>query len=203
MKPLATQFETGRMASAVATPTCSSCCCCCCCLATTAVSTTLLAQRVSREGQRNDVRYKTLHTVLAVLVVPVALLLWGLLWLAIEGIMAALPDGTCDRVQFDPYGSCQPIYEASWVVVGVLAPVLVVWFLFARVRVSRPFRSAAIVTLVTVVAFALEFAAGAGFILVTQGGGAFVYLLLVPFIVYGALKWQSKRQARDANPDAA
>ncbi|NTV38773.1 MAG: hypothetical protein HGA51_02275 [Demequinaceae bacterium] len=56
MKALPTQFDSGRLGVAVATPTCSSCCCCCCCV--TSVATVVGASAVTatalarRDGQQ-------------------------------------------------------------------------------------------------------------------------------------------------------
>src|SRR6476469_2720199 len=71
MKALQTQFDNRRLSAAVATPTCSSCCCCCCCLATSIASSTLLAQRIAKEGKKHQVFNRNVLTVLAILFVPI------------------------------------------------------------------------------------------------------------------------------------
>jgi hypothetical protein len=201
MKALQTQFDDRRLSSAVATPTCSSCCCCCCCLATSIASSTLLAQRVAKEGEKHKVFNRHLLTVLAALFVPiVGLLVYFGFWT----INTLLRTCTLHYYQFSTKGIGRESYTVctnpgAGLILPLLliAPFLVLLYLYARVHIEKPVLRAAMVTALIAVAFTIEFFGGAALIL--TGVGGIVYLIMVPVIVGWITVWYHRHLGREAN----
>lgn len=198
MKALQTQFDNRRLASAVATPTCSSCCCCCCCLATSVSASSLLAQRIAKEGEAHQVPERHLFTTLAALFVPiVAALVYFGAW-AINTLLR-----NCQSRGYEFYGSlggeryqvCTNPGVTAVIPLLIVVPFLVLWFLYGRVHMPKPGRRAFLVTLLIAVAFIAEFFGGA--VLILTGVGGIVYLCLVPIIIGWISVWYHRHLGRD------
>lgn len=190
MKTLQTQFDDKRLSNAVATPTCSSCCCCCCCLATSIASSTLLAQRVAKEGEKHQVFNRHLLTVLAALFVPItgALVYFGF-W-TINLLLRTCTDKTYEfsgSMGGSHYTVCTNPGAASIIPLLIIAPFFVLLYLYARVRIENPLKRATLVTALIAIAFTAEFFGGAALIL--TGGGIFLYLIMVPIVVGWITAW--------------
>ena len=136
MKALQTQFDNKRLSNAVATPTCSSCCCCCCCLATSIASSSVLAQRIGREGEKHKVHNRKLLTILAALFVPISGILVYLAFWLINNLVS-----TCTGRSYEFSSSlgsgtrivCTDL-EVGWILpLMIVMPFLVLWFLYAQV----------------------------------------------------------------------
>lgn len=200
MKVLQTQFDDKRLSNAVATPTCSSCCCCCCCLATSIASSTLLAQRVAKEGEKHQVFNRHLLTVLAALFVPIV---GVLVYLGFWTINLLLRTCTEHSYQFssslgrESYTVCTNP-GAGWIIpLLIIAPFLVLLYLYARVRIENPLKRATLVTALIAVAFTAEFFGGAALIL--TGVGGIVYLILVPIIVGWITVWYHRHIGKEVS----
>ena len=195
MKALPTQFDDKRLSNAVATPTCSSCCCCCCCLATSIASSTLLAQRIGKEGEKHKVHNRHVLTVIATLFIPIVGMLVYLGYWTINSLLT-----TCKQVtysdQLESYSRCtEPGSIAIWPLL-IIIPMLVLWFLYASVQVQNPARRAMLVTTFIAIAFTAELFAGAALIL--TGVGGIVYLIMVPIIIGWITVWYHRRLGAEA-----
>lgn len=199
MKALQTQFDDKRLSNAVATPTCSSCCCCCCCLATSVASSTLLAQRIGKEGEKHQVHNRYLLTVLAALFVPIVGALVYLGFWTINSLLTTCTEVTIGRYS-DTYTACTNPGSIAILPLLIIAPMLVLWFLYSRVQIEKPAKRAMLVTLLIAIAFTAEFFAGAALIL--TGIGGIVYLLLVPFIIGWITVWYHRHIGREVNNSA-
>ncbi len=198
MKALQTQFDDKRLSNAVATPTCSSCCCCCCCLATSIASSTLLAQRVAKEGEKHQVFNRHLLTVLAALFVPIV---GGLVYIGFWTISSLLK--TCTEYSAQYYGSANndsytvcTNASVAWIIPLLITTVfLVLLYLYARVRIKNPVQRATLVTTLIVIAFTIEFFGGA--ILILTGVGGIVYLILIPIVVGWITVWYHRHIGKE------
>lgn len=204
MKALQTQFDDKRLSSAVATPTCSSCCCCCCCLATSIASSTLLAQRVAKEGEKHQVFNRHLLTVLAALFVPItgALVYFGF-W-TINLLLRTCADKTYEfsgSLGNDHYTVCTNPGAGLIIPLLIIAPFLVLLYLYARVRIENPLKRATLVTALIAVAFTAEFFAGAALIL--TGVGGIVYLIMVPIVVGWITVWYHRHIGKEVSDSGA
>lgn len=200
MLALATQFDDRRLASAVATPTCSSCCCCCCCLATSIATSSLLAQRISKEGKRQNIPNRGLLTFLAALFIPlVAAIEYFGAWF-INGLFSRCTTRVIEPIlgqSGDSYRVCTNAGSTVALPLIVLGPVLILWFLYSRVKIEHPIKRAILVTALFFLAFVLEVAAGAPLIL--TGVGGIVYLIMVPVIVGWITVWYHRHLGREAD----
>jgi len=196
MKALQTQFDDKRLSNAVATPTCSSCCCCCCCLATSIASSTLLAQRIGKEGEKHQVHNRHLLKVLAALFVPIVGVLVYLGFWTINSLLTTCTERTIGRYA-DTYTTCtNPGAIAIWPLL-LIAPMLVLWFLYSRVQIEKPAKRAMLVTTFIAIAFTAEFFGGAYLIL--TGVGGIVYLILVPIIIGWITAWYHRHIGKEVS----
>jgi hypothetical protein len=200
MKALQTQFDNQRLSSAVATPTCSSCCCCCCCLATSVAASSLLAQRVGKEGEKHQIEHRHLYTVLAALFVPIVGLLVYLGFWTINSFLSS-----CTNRSYSDggeiYSVCtNPGAATIWPLLFIV-PMVVLWFLYSRVHIEQPVKRAAWVTALIAVAFTVELFAGA--VLILTGAGGIVYLILVPLIVGWISKWYHNHLGKESAEQGA
>jgi hypothetical protein len=200
MKTLPTQFDNSRLSSAVATPTCSSCCCCCCCLATSVAASSLLAQRVAKEGERHQIPNRHALTIIASLFVPiVGLLVYFGFW-AINVLLETCTERFyqySNSVGKNSYTVCTNP-GSTWIFpLLIIVPFLVLFFLYNRVQIRQPLKRAVLVTLLIAIAFVVEFASGAALIL--TGVGAFGYILLVPIIVGWISVWYHKNIGKEVD----
>ncbi len=205
MKALQTQFDDKKLSNAVATPTCSSCCCCCCCLATSIASSTLLAQRVAKEGEKHQVFNRHMLTVLAALFVPIvgALVYFGF-W-TINLLLRTCTEHTYTYFSShygpDKYTVCTNP-GAAWITpLLIIAPFLVLLYLYARVHIENPLKRATLVTALIAVAFTAEFFGGAALIL--TGVGGIVYLIMIPIVVRWITVWYHRHLEKEANGESA
>ncbi len=198
MKALQTQFDGKRLSNAVATPTCSSCCCCCCCLATSIASSTLLAQRIAKEGEQHKVMNRHLLTILAALFVPVVgiLVYFGFWTINLVAHRCTLITGD---IGSSPYTVCTTPGSAWVIPLLIVVPLLVLTYLYARVRVQKPFIRAIMVTALIVAAFIGEATGGA--MLILTGVGGIVYLILVPVVVGWITVWYHKHIGKEVGYD--
>lgn len=200
MKALQTQFDDKRLSNAVATPTCSSCCCCCCCLATSIASSTLLAQRVAKEGEKHQVFNRHMLTVLAALFVPItgALVYFGF-W-TINLLLRTCTEHSyklSGSIGRETYNVCTNPGSASIFPLLIIAPFLVLLYIYARVHIEKPLKRATLVTALIVVAFTAEFFGGAALIL--TGVGGIVYLIMVPFVVGWITVWYHRHIGKEVS----
>lgn len=200
MKALQTQFDDKRLSSAVATPTCSSCCCCCCCLATSIASSTLLAQRVAKEGEKHQVFNRHMLTVLAALFVPiVGVLVYFGFW-TINLLLRTCTEHTYEFSSSygpDKYTVCTNP-GAAWIIpLLIIAPFLVLLYLYARVHIENPLKRATLVTALIAVAFTAEFFGGAALILTGLGG--IVYLIMIPIVVGWITVWYHRHLGKEVS----
>lgn len=203
MKALQTQFDDKRLSNAVATPTCSSCCCCCCCLATSIAASSLLAQRVGKEGEKHQVHNRHLLTVLSALFVPITGALVYLGFWTINSLLTTCTERTYDAIvhsahsHTDTYTVCtNPGAVAIWPLL-IIAPMLVLWFLYSRVHIEKPAKRAALVTVLIAIAFTAEFFGGAALIL--TGVGGIVYLIMIPIIVGWISVWYHRHIGKEVS----
>lgn len=205
MKALATQFDDRRLATAVATPTCSSCCCCCCCLATSIASSSLLAQRIAKEGEKHQVPSRHLLTVLSALFVPITAGLVYMGFWTLNLIFTTCTMRTYDGLihsthnHADTYTVCTNPGAASVLPLMVIAPFLVLWFLYARVHIEKPIKRALLVTSLIAVAFTAEFFGGA--FLILTGIGAVGYLIMIPIVVGWISVWYHHHIGKEVSDD--
>ncbi len=190
MKALPTQFDKDRLSSAVATPTCSSCCCCCCCLATTISTSSLLAQKIGKEGELHQVKNRHLLTVLAALFVPiVAVLVYMGYWIINIALGGCITDIT------QPLNSCSDAGLAYLIPLVFIVPLLTLWFLYSSVKIEYPLMRAVQITGLIAVAVIGEALLVAP--LVFTGVGGIIYLISIPIIVGWISVWYHKRIAKD------
>ncbi len=196
MKALATQFDNKRLSSAVATPTCSSCCCCCCCLATSIASSTLLAQRIGKEGEKHQVFNRHLLTVLAALFVPiVGVLVYLGFWTINKLLRTCAEHSYHSLVGQESYTVCTNP-GAGWIIpLLIIVPFLVLLYLYTRVHIKNPLKRAALVTALIAVAFTAELFGGA--VLITTGVGGIVYLVLIPIVVGWITVWYHQHLGKE------
>lgn len=176
MKALPTQFDSGRLSTAVATPTCSSCCCCCCCATAIVATSVVSAQRVNYAGKRNGVGSRGWYVAIAALFLPVAVLIgW---W--ISRAAQAYP-GNCGFVEnkWGEYLDCAVDPALPGLIGGVGAAFLLLWLAYRRVRAVLPLLTAAFTMVVFIAVFVLEFFIG-GIIVgaLLNAGGPLLYLAL-------------------------
>ncbi len=203
MIALKTQFDDKRLSNAVATPTCSSCCCCCCCLATSIASSSLLAQRVGKEGEKHQVHNRHLLTILSALFVPITGALAYLGFWTINSLLATCTERTYNTIvhsahgHADTYTVCtNPGAAAIWPLL-IVAPMAVLWFLYSRVHIKKPVKRAALVTLLIAIAFTAEVFVGAALILTGIGGIA--YLIMIPIIVGWISVWYHRHIGKEGS----
>jgi hypothetical protein len=198
MKALPTQFDNSRLSSAVATPTCSSCCCCCCCLATSIASSTLLAQRIAKEGEKHQVFNRHMLTVIAALFVPVVgVLVYFGSW-TINLLLRTCSSSTYEfsgTLGSQHYTVCTSPGAAGVLPLLIIMPFLVLLYLYARVHIAKPVQRAALVTALIAIAFTAEFFGGAFMIL--TGIGGIGYLILVPVIVGWITVWYKRHLSQE------
>lgn len=200
MKALQTQFDDKRLSNAVATPTCSSCCCCCCCLATSIASSTLLAQRIAKEGEKHQVLNRHMLTVIAALFVPIvgALVYFGF-W-TINRLLGTCTEHTYEFLLSDgpdKYTVCTNPGVAWIIPLLIIAPFFVLLYLYARVRIENPLKRATLVTALIAVAFTAEFFGGAA--LIVTGVGGIGYLIMVPIIVGWITVWYHRHIGKEVS----
>lgn len=197
MKTLATQFDDRRLSNAVATPTCSSCCCCCCCLATSIASSSLLAQRIGKEGEKQQIPNRHLLTVLAALFVPIV---GGLIYLGywtINSFVEKCTEHVVGTFPGETYRVCTATGSSLIYPLLFIAPFLVLWYLYSQVRIPNPAKRASLVTILIAIAFTIELFAGA--FLILTGVGGIGYLILIPIIVGWITVWYHRHLGKDAN----
>lgn len=200
MKALQTQFDDKRLSNAVATPTCSSCCCCCCCLATSIAASSLLAQRVGKEGEKHQVHNRHLLTVLSALFVPLVGILVYLGFWIINSLLKTCTEKTYEFSSSygpDTYTICTNPGAASIIPLLIIAPMLVLWFLYSRVHIEKPVKRAVLVTVLIAIAFSIEFFAGA--FLILTGIGGIVYLIMVPVIIGWISVWYHRHIGKEVS----
>jgi hypothetical protein len=203
MKALQTQFDDRRLSNAVATPTCSSCCCCCCCLATSVAASSLLAQRIGKEGEKHQILNRHLLTVVAALFVPLVGALVYIGFWAINNLLR-----TCTVRSYHSSSSIgRQTYTvctnpgAGWIIpLLIIAPFLVLLYLYTRVHIKNPVKRAALVTVLIAIAFTAEFIGGA--VLILTGVGGIVYLILIPLIVSWISIWYHRHIGREVSDGA-
>lgn len=204
MKALQTQFDNKRLSDAVATPTCSSCCCCCCCLATSIASSSLLAQRIGKEGEKHQVQDRHFLTALAALFVPICGMLVYLGFWLINSLLRTCTEksyGFSSSLGGGSYTVCTEPGAAVILPLMIIAPFLVLWFLYSQVRIKKPLKRAALVTALIAVAFTAEFIGGA-FLIIT-GVGGIVYLILIPIIVGWISVWYRRHLGKEVGYEVA
>ena len=204
MKALQTQFDNKRLSNAVATPTCSSCCCCCCCLATSIASSSLLAQRISKEGKKHQVINRHMLTVLAALFVPItgALVYFGF-W-TLNLLLRSCTERSYEFSGYlgnEGYKVCTNPGATSTIPLLIIAPFLVLLYLYARVRIEKPLKRAALVTALIAIAFTAEFFGGA--ILILTGVGGIIYLIMIPIIVGWISVWYHRHIGKEVSDASA
>lgn len=200
MKALQTQFDDKKLSNAVATPTCSSCCCCCCCLATSIASSSLLAQRIGKEGEKHQVHNRHLLTVLAALFVPISGVLVYLGFWLLNNLLRTCTERSYEfssSLGRETYTVCTNP-GAAWILpLMIIAPLLVLWFLYTQVHVEKPLKRATLVTTLIAIAFTAEFFGGA--FLILTGVGGIVYLILIPIIVGWISVWYHRHIGKGVN----
>ena len=204
MKALQTQFDDKRLSNVVATPTCSSCCCCCCCLATSIASSSLLAQRIGKEGEKHQVHNRHLLTVLAALFVPISGVLVYLGFWLINNLLRACAERSYEfssSLGRETYTVCTNP-GAAWILpLMIITPFLVLWFLYNQVHIEKPLKRATLVTALIAVAFTAEFFGGA--FLILTGVGGIIYLILIPIIVGWISVWYHRHIGKGVNDSPA
>ncbi len=202
MKALITQFDDKRLSNAVATPTCSSCCCCCCCLATSIASSTLLAQRISKEGTKHQIPDRKLLTLLAALFVPITA---GLVYLGFWSINTLLRSCSEQSIIFSgsvigtPFTTCTNTGSVFIYPSIIIVPFLVLLYLYKRVHIEKPLKRAFLVTSLIAVAFTAELAGGAA--LIFTGVGGIVYIAMVPVVVGWITIWYHRHLGKEVNKE--
>ncbi|PKQ25225.1 MAG: hypothetical protein CVT64_11015 [Actinobacteria bacterium HGW-Actinobacteria-4] len=196
MKALATQFETDRKTSAVATPTCSSCCCCCCCLATVVSTSGVAALRVNAEGQRNGVAIPGVYVLLAALFAPIAVVV-GVL---VANVVPLVP-GVCAG-GFDSYGNgyargCVVEPGFAGLIAGVIAAGVILWLTFRGARVSNRWGRLGSLYALFIVGFVIEFVVGGFLLLSLAYGGIIVYMVVAGAAAVGVLVAYNRRLSRE------
>ena len=87
---------------------------------------------------------------------------------------------------------------AAWIIpLLILAPFLVLSYLYSRVRIVNPLKRAALVTALIAVAFSAEFFGGA--VLILTGVGGIVYLIMIPVVVGWITVWYRRHLGKEAN----
>lgn len=199
MKALPTQFDDRRLATAVATPTCSSCCCCCCCLATSIASSSLLSQKIAKEGEKHNIQNRHLLAVLAALFIPIAgFLVYTSYW--IINIVFRNCQQVTETLSWGgetTYTSCNNPGGFLLTPLMFIIPLCILWYLYTTVQISRPFGRAVLVMILICILGAAEAFAGATLIL--TGVGGLGYLVAIPIIV----GWISLLYHRHLGKDSA
>lgn len=202
MKALQTQFDNKRLSNAVATPTCSSCCCCCCCLATSVAASSLLAQRIRKEGAKHQVPNRHLLTVLAAFFMPVVGVLAYFGFWPINRFLNQLLS-TCTEHSYSDraYTVCTKPGALAIGPLLLIVSFLVLWFLYTQVRIEKPVKRAALVTVLIAIAFTAELFAGAN--LIHTGVGGIAYLIMIPIIVGWISAWYYRHIGKDVDNSPA
>ena len=196
MKRQITQFDNGRTNATVATPTCSSCCCCCCCLTTTLASSTILAARINRDARKKKVKDPVGLTILAALFLPAIALATYLITYAINEAFGHCTTQVVDgSISGETYQLCSQPANTLFVAlpIGLIVSVLILRYLYTRVKMKRPLTRAVIVTVVVGLAFVVEAIGGA--LLILSGSGGVIYLFLVPVLCGAAWAFYDQRVA--------
>lgn len=189
-----TQFDNDRNSATVATPTCSSCCCCCCCLTTTLAASTILARRINQEATQKKIKDPIGLTVLAALFVPV---IGGITYLLAFAINKQF--GKCIQQTYDiglggtdSYQYCTNPANNLFVLlpIAIGVTILVLCYLYTRVKIRKPLKRAVLVTGIGAAAFAAE-ALGGG-VLILTGVGGIIYLIAVPIMFAAILRYYAK-----------
>lgn len=137
-------------------------------------------------------------TVLAALFVPIV---GGLVYVGFWTINSLLRTCTERTYSFSTYsrGETYTVCTnpgSAWIIpLLIIAPFLVLLYLYARVKIKNPARRAALVTALIAVAFVAEFVGGAALIL--TGVGGFVYLILVPIMIGWISVWYHRHIGRE------
>jgi hypothetical protein len=195
MKRQITQFDNDRNNATVATPTCSSCCCCCCCLTTTLASSTILARRINQEARQKKIKDPVGLTVLAALFLPVIAGITYLLTFAINKHF-----GQCIQQTYDngfggnnSYQYCSTPASNLYVLIPIalIVAILVLSYLYVRVKMVKPVLRAVIVTAIVVSAFVAEGVGGA--MLILTGFGGIIYLIAIPILFSAVQRFYSRK----------
>lgn len=188
MKRQICQFDNNRNSATVATPTCSSCCCCCCCLTTALASSTILARRVNKEAREKKIKDPIGLTILAVLFLPVVGLIAKVLYNLINSGYAACQERTYQSAistyQYT-YEVCKQPANVALPIILFVVPVIVLSYLYTRIKMGNPVVRAIVVTLLIWAAGIAEAFAGGAMILTGIGGP--IYLCLVP-VFFGIIQ---------------
>lgn len=182
MKRQISQFDTGRLTVAVATPTCSSCCCCCCCLTTAVASSSILTKRIATETKANNISNRKSLLAISALFVPISVAV-GYFGFWLINIVAS----TCTTKTYESYGSgpantyeiCTNPAANFALPIVIISPFVVLTYLYTRAKIPHPKRRAILAMIVIAVGFAIEFFAGAAMIL---GSAGILYLISIPFL---------------------
>jgi hypothetical protein len=195
MKRQITQFDNDRNNATVATPTCSSCCCCCCCLTTTLASSTILARRVNQDTRQKRIKDPVGLTILAALFLPVIAGITYLLTFAINKDF-----GRCIQQSYDngiggtnSYQYCSTPASNLYILIPIalIVAILVLSYLYVRIKMGKPVLRAVIVTAIVATAFVAEGVGGA--ILILTGVGGIIYLIAIPFLYAAVQRFYSKK----------
>lgn len=204
MKTLATQFDTGRAGTAVATPTCSSCCCCCCCLATVAGSSAVLAQRVNAEGTSQNLRWRRPLTILAALYWPVLAALTYFGYWTIDRLTASCYGGVNDT--WNTTGAspirCSSSAQGALIIIIPILAVGILWFLYSRVRMTHPVGRALGLTGIIVCTMFVEVVVGA-MLIMAGGAGIALYVIAASIAAIAVVVRYERKLRREAEPPRA
>lgn len=134
-------------------------------------------------------------TVLSALFVPIV---GALVYLGFWLINSMLSSCTEKTYRYsEAYTVCtNPGAAAIWPLL-IIAPFLVLWFLYSRVQIEKPVKRALLVTTLIAVAFTAEFFGGA--VLILTGVGGIVYLILVPIIVGWITVWYHRHIGKEVS----
>jgi len=87
---------------------------------------------------------------------------------------------------------------ATWIIpLLIIAPFLVLSYLYARVHIKNPLKRATLVTALIAIAFMAEFFVGAALIL--TGVGGIVYLIMVPIVVGWITVWYHRHIGKEVS----
>jgi uncharacterized membrane protein len=202
MKALQTQFDDKRLSNAVATPTCSSCCCCCCCLATSIASSTLLAKRISKEGEKHQIPDRRILTILAALFIPMigAIVYFGfwminLFWKKCNIYKYNTPDYFGDN----HYTFCTTPGAKFIFPLLITAPFIILLYLYIRVHIKKPLKRALMVTALTELAFIVEMISIAFIVFTLKYLGIILYLAMVPSVIRSITIWYHKSIGKEVS----
>lgn len=194
MRQRISQFDSGKLTEAVATPTCSSCCCCCCCLTTAAASSSILTKRILVETKNNKSSFRGLLVTASALFVPLSLALGYFGYWTINTVFGSCETRTYTyssllRDEPTTYQACTEPAARLILPIIVLSPFLILGFLYTKAKIPHPWRRAFFAMLLISLGFVIEFFVGASLILSSAGLG---YLIAIPFLWIFAHKLYSR-----------